>query len=400
MTRTIRSLGFMIGLGVVLASVNAFTVRRDIAMATSGKSEEQRQFFIGCSARPDMANFYKSLTPEVRLAMAQNIGRYDDKEMAALLGTLLGDFDAKARVALTTSLVRLAKIQPKAVAEQLKQKGSFQIIAVTRALVASGVAIEPMVADQLSVGDARPNAVNLLVDRGAVSIPALLPKLESTDNDVKLAAADALGKLRAREAVAPLLVLLKAAKPDQYISYLAAISGIGDPSTESLLSGVISDETVPIPQRATTAVGLGRIRTDSAIRTLWKFADDADLQLRQSVISGLQVAGDTALKSRLVIDDSLLQVAAGVNTKTANQIIVGALKDPALQVAAIRASQGREALVPVLVARLKATSVADNGEAVTELLSALRSTAAGAKVLVGLRDDPQYVGLLARLTDG
>jgi hypothetical protein len=95
-----------------------------------------------------------------------------------------------------------------------------------------------------------------------------------------------------------------------------------------------------------------------------------------------------------------LQVAAGVNTETANQIIVGALKNPALQVAAIRASQGREALVPVLVARLKATSVADDGEAVTELLSALRSTPAGAKVLVGLRDDPRYVGLLARLTDG
>ena len=397
MTRTIRSLGFMIGLGVVLASVNAFTVKRDISLATAPKSEEQRQFFIGCAARPDMANFYKSLTPEVRYAMAQNIGRYDDPQMAALLGTLLGDFDEHAREALTASLVRLAKIQTKAVAEQLKQKGSFQVIAVTRALVESGVPIEPLVAEQLAVGDARLNAENLLVDRGAVSIPALLPKLSVTDNDVKLAVADALGKLRAREAVPTLLELLKAAKPDQYISYLAAISGIGDPSTEGLLSSVITDETVPIPQRATTAVGLGRIGTPSAIATLWRYSDDPDLQLRQSVIAGLSAAGDRALSAHPALDSAKLQVATGIQSAAANAVVAQAIASPELEISAIQSSAGRADLVPVLSKHLATKSVADDGDVITEILKALQSTDLGQKEISKLTQRPEFQGLLARV---
>jgi HEAT repeat protein len=397
MTRTIRSLGFMIGLGVVLASVNAFTVKRDISMATASKSEEQRQFFIGCAARPDMANFYKSLTPEVRYSMAQNIGRYDDPQMAALLGTLLGDFDEHAREALTASLVRLAKIQTKAVAEQLKQKGSFQVIAVTRALVESGVPIESLVAEQLSVGDARVNAENLLVDRGTVSIPALLPKLSVTDNDVKLAAADALGKLRAREAIPTLLTLLKEAKPDQYISYLAAISGIGDPSTEGLLSSVITDETVPIPQRATTAVGLGRIGTPSAIATLWRYSDDPDLQLRQSVIAGLSTAGDRALAAHPTLDSAKLQVATGIQSAVANAVVAQAIGESILEISAIKSSESRPELVPVLIQHLAKKSVADDGDVITEILKALQSTDLGQREIAKLKARPEFQGLLARV---
>jgi HEAT repeat protein len=397
MTRTIRSLGFMIGLGVVLASVNAFTVKRDISMATASKSEEQRQFFIGCAARPDMANFYKSLTPEVRYSMAQNIGRYDDPQMAALLGTLLGDFDEHAREALTASLVRLAKIQTKAVAEQLKQKGSFQVIAVTRALVESGVPIESLVAEQLSVGDARVNAENLLVDRGTVSIPALLPKLSVTDNDVKLAAADALGKLRSREAIPTLLTLLKEAKPDQYISYLAAISGIGDPSTEGLLSSVITDETVPIPQRATTAVGLGRIGTPSAIATLWRYSDDPDLQLRQSVIAGLSTAGDRALAAHPTLDSAKLQVATGIQSAAANAVVAQAIGTPQFEISAIQSSESRPELVPVLIQHLAKKSVADDGDVITEILKALQSTDLGQREIAKLKARPEFQGLLARV---
>jgi len=164
-----------------------------------------------------------------------------------------------------------------------------------------------------------------------------------------------------------------------------------------LLSSVITDETVPIPQRATTAVGLGRIGTPSAIATLWRYSDDPDLQLRQSVIAGLSAAGDRALEAHPVLDSAKLQVATGIQSSAANAVVAQAIASPEFEISAIQSSVGRADLVPVLAKHLATKLVADDGDVITEILKALQSTDLGQREIAKLTQRPEFQGLLARV---
>jgi hypothetical protein len=144
------------GLGVVLAVTNAITAQNDVRMATGTVGDAQKRFFVEAADRPDIAIFFKGLAPDQRLKMSQSVGEYDDPKIAVLIGKLLADFDFVAREALTDSLVKLVKKQPKAVAEQLALKGSFQQLAVAKALATLGPTSAPFAAATLTNADAKP----------------------------------------------------------------------------------------------------------------------------------------------------------------------------------------------------------------------------------------------------
>ncbi|MDX2065882.1 MAG: hypothetical protein SFX74_09090, partial [Fimbriimonadaceae bacterium] len=246
-------------LGVVLAAYSSVTQIRDVGLATGATGPDQRAFFIAAADRPDIAVFFKGLKPQERLKMARQLGEYDDPKIAVVIAKLLGDFDVEARKVLTASLTRLARTQPAAVAEQLKEKGSFQQYGVSEALRSQGESVLPAVVTTLANGDARPNAVAYLVAAGPPAIPLLVPKLDDANKDVVLAAADALGKLRARAASPRLVALYRAALPDDRTSYLTALAGLGDPATEPIFQSIAQSDREPNPIRAQAALGLGRI---------------------------------------------------------------------------------------------------------------------------------------------
>jgi HEAT repeat protein len=251
------------------------------------------------------------------------------------------------------------------------------------------------------VADARPNAVSFLVQVGQPAVNALMPMLDNKDKDVRLAAADALGKIRARNAVDKLLTMLenakqKSASPDEYPALLAALAGIGDPKTEPILTSVLLDESIPVPMRSTAALGLGRISTPSSVTTDWKYANDADLQLRQSVVSGLRVAGDLALRMHQSLDSALVEVASGISSPSADQALVRAINNPALESQAVRACAYRPSVVPALRAKLLTLDVDSDGELATLLIETLRTTKSGNAVVESVRSKPEYLGLLAR----
>ncbi len=393
LARTLRSLIIIAAIGGGLAAYNIVNVRRDVALATGPTNDDQRAFFARAAERPDLELFYKGLTSAQRASMARRLGDYDDPRLAAVIVKLLGTFDPEARKLLGESLAKLAQKQPDAVADQLAISGSFQQLAVTNALKGVGERALPLVAKRLEVAGARTNAVAFLVESGPGAIPELSNQLRSENQDVSLAAADALGKLGAREAVPILVERYRTAKDAARIGYLSAIASIGDPSTEKILTEAMSDETLTIPQRMQGALGLGRVGTATAVATLAPLAEHPDRQFRESVRSALALAGDAALKSPAIPPSLKLIVAGTVATPTSDAIIAAALKSPASAQIAAEGAGNRPSLVLPLLQAVKRTS---DGAAADEMLRALATTKAGRAQLAELEKDPSLGGLAAR----
>ncbi|CAN5404814.1 hypothetical protein BH11ARM1_BH11ARM1_11300 [soil metagenome] len=394
MARTIRSLSIMAGLGITLTAYSIYSNGRDVRLATGPKGDAQHEFFLNAAERPDMELFFRSLTPKQRVEMSANIGHYDDPLMPKLIGKCLGTFDVDARAALTNSMAELAKTQPKAVAEQLALKGSFQQLAVATALKAAGTDSLNLVTAQLSVADARPNAVAYLVSVGPPSVPSLLPVLNDKDKDVRLAGADALGKLRATTAIPKLTDLYTSTKGDEHFGYLAALAGIGSKSSEPLLAQALNDPSIPVAERAQAEIGLGRIATASAVALLWKYPTSEEPTLREGAISALQVAGDSSFAAG-TSEETKLRIAEGVHSETADSVIKKGLQTPSLRLAAAKVAGNRSQLVPDLVAALDQVNPDQDGDLADQLIRALFTTPEGTRTAESLKQ-PEMKGLVER----
>lgn len=385
----------MILFGVALSVLNILTARRDLALATGPESPAQRAWLVDAADRPDITTFYKKLSSASKVAMARAIGRYDDASLAKLAGKLLADFDADARRELTKSLTHIATVHPEAVADELKEKGSFQTLGVSAALRPQGARALPMVVKMLDNDDARPTAVSFLVQAGQASVPFLISALDMTKKEARLAAADALGKIRAREAVAPLLANFQAAPDDERIPFLAAVAAIGDPSTRSLMETTLHDDGLPPAMRAQAAFGLGRIGgRDSAVR-LWPYAADDDPILATAAKGALSAIGAPAFTVPNVPASQRVEVAADVHDPSGDAVLREALKQPAVRQAAAEVSDTRPALVPTLTEALSAAR--EDGDAASAIVKALASTNQGRKALSGFHDDPALQGFILRV---
>ena len=392
--RTIVALGAMCLLGALLATLNVFTSRRDLSLATGPRSEAQRQWLVDAADRPDIAQFFKKLPHEDRVTMAKAIGRYDDAPLAKLSGLLLADFDAEARAALTDALKRVAAAHPDAVAEQLKLKGSFQTLGVSEALRTQGARAVPAVVKMLANGDARPSVVAYLVKEGPSSVPSLIPALEDASPDVRHAAADALGQLRATAAVGALSKQLAAAPSEERPFYLAALAAVGDPSSEALMSATLRNPALPLAERTPAALGLGRIGSPEAIRLLWDFAPSDEPALATAALAALGTVGAPALAD---VQRPLLlrvRVASVVEGPEADAALRLGLRTPGTAVAAVEASRDRPTLLPDLAAMLPAAR--EDGDLAAALIGVLSTTQEGKERLVAFRDDPALSGFIRR----
>ena len=392
--RTVVALALMVCLGVALALLNALATRRDLALATGPESQAQREWLVAAAERPDIAGFFKNLPHERRVAMAAAIARYDDAPLAKLSGILLADFDAEARARLVLGLKRVAAVHPEAVADGLKQKGSFQQLGVFEALRSQGERSIPGVVAMLDNGDARPAAVAYLVAAGPPAIAPLLPRLADPKPEVRLAAADALGGLRARAAVAPLLKDLESAAPADRPAYLTALAAVGDPSTAPLLAEILQDPARPLAERAAVSLGLGRIAAPATLPLLWRFAASDEPVLANAARAALAVVGPPALARPNVPSVLRLRVAATLAGPEADRTIAEALGHPETRLAAVTAARGRLRLVPALIALLQTAK--DDGDLAAALVDALASTEPGRKALVPDRDDPSLMGFIRR----
>jgi len=410
LARTLRSLAYISIFGIVLAAYNAFSLGRDTGIATGAPNDGQRAFFIAAADRPDMPVFYKGLTPEQRLAIARNVANYDDPKIPKLIGVLLGDFDAEARAELAKSLTQLAPKQPKSVAEQLALKGSFQRLAVFDSLRSIGNEALPHVVEMLANADARPNAIAFLVEAGPAAIPLLLPKIDDESADVRVAAADALGKLRAVEAVDRIVELYRqseidvAAKPEEQplldarATYMTALGGIAAPQSREFLSSIAQNPEIAPSLRSQASLGLGRLGGSDAIQILWRLSSADEPEIRDGARSALRIAGDEALKTTNVGAAERLFVAAGIESPLADQVILSALNDPVLAVSAAQAAAGRPRLVEPMRARLSRLDAATSGDLADAIVRALAASDQGRAALDSIVASDDLRALIERRT--
>ena len=392
--RTVVALALMVALGAALTLLNLVMSRRDLALATGPESAAQREWFVAAADRPDIAQFFKGLPHDRRVAMARAIARYDDAPLAKLSGTLLADFDGDARAALAEGLSRVAKAHPEAVAEQLKQTGSFQQLGVFRALRSLGGAEIPSVVAALNVADARPSAVAYLVATGRPAIAPLLPKLDDSTPEVRLAAADALGGLRAREAVPGLLKDLQTAAPSERAAYLTALASIGDPSTAALFDSVLDDPTRPLAERAAVALGLGRIGGERAARRLWRYAPSDEPVLASAALAALTLVGPPAFDVSDAPPRLRARLAPAPGGRAADAVLRRAFRDPDLRLEAVRAAKNRPDLASDLAHLVP--SARTDGELASAIVESLPDRRVRDEYLAPYRNDPDLAGFLRR----
>jgi HEAT repeat protein len=389
------------GIGITLALINTFTLQSDIRTAVGPQSDGQKQFFIAAADRPDIAVFFKNLKPEERISVAQNIARHDDPKLATLIAKLLADFDVEARAELGKSLTKLAKTQPQAVADQLKERGSFQQLAITQSIQSLGSSAIPYVIKTLEVADARTNAVSFLVSQGSPSVPAVLPLLKGENKDIVLSAADALGKLKAQDASLQLQALYKSAVPADRAAFLTALSSIGDARNEFIFREVLADAREPLPLRSQSALGLGRIGSASATQLLWQYAYADERELANSSISGLQFSGDSALAGRTTFDLVTAKVASGIKGPLADRALAQALRNQSITAEVASLCTERPTLVGSLMATLQKLNLAEQGDVADALLRSLLTTDTGkGKVEASKSADPILAALVARRESG
>jgi hypothetical protein len=400
--RTGLGLGLLVGAAALMAFYNAYSTQRDIRTATAAPSQAQAAFFVRTAERPDAVEFYKALDKQQKLTMARNLGEHDEPEIPKLIGLLLTDFDSEVRDTLAGSLARLAERRPREVTAELKHAGSFQRVGVFRALDALGSNSIPLVAERLYDGEQRANAGTYLVQVGEPAIPHLLEVLRDQDKDARLAAADALAKLRAQQAVSDLLRLHQDAPPDERLAYLSALAAIGAPEAEDRLKTGFRELTLDTPSRQQSAVGLGRIGSPAGIELLWAQIDHHDHAFRSSVVNGLQLAGEEALRLRPpgVHPGRVIEVASGVQGPAADaslrQHFDHAQRE--VRVAALRAAAGRPALAGAITATIRRLDPAIDGDVADAAIGALLSTEAGGAELATLEQDQRLKGLIMRRT--
>ncbi|MCX7799884.1 MAG: hypothetical protein N2109_06025 [Fimbriimonadales bacterium] len=378
----------LILVSLLLAAYNAYATARDVRLAVGPEGEAQRRFFIEAADRPDILTLFKGMTLEEKLATARNIARYDHPKLAKLVAILLQDFDAPARRELTETFKVVAQRQPKAVAEELKNASSFQYLGVTAALRSIGDRAIPFVVETLSNGDCRPRAIEYLTNSGPAAIPFVLRSLRSDSKDVRLAAVETLGKLRARVAAEPIRRLFLSAERADRMPYLTALATIAAPQDEALLREALDDTGYPTPLRAQAALGLGRIASPTSIRTLWDRTRDRDPDLVEAAVAGLRLAEDRALLYGSGSTRVTAEVCAGFESPLSDRTLSSLLRAsdrPTLE-AATEAARGRPQLAASLKSLLLRLDPLRDGDLVELAVDALYSTAPGREALAGVSD--------------
>jgi HEAT repeat protein len=226
----------------------------------------------------------------------------------------------------------------------------------------------------------------------------LLQKLDDKDHDVQMAAVEALGKLRALAASSALVKLYQVAKTDDKLKYLTALGSIGDPATEKILSDALDDESLDASMKQQAALGLGRIASPTSVRRLWSLLPNPDMDLRDSTISALQLAGDASLDVPNTPPDLALRVAASVKSRKGDLVIGQAMRsrDRALRIAAMRAAVKRPGVVADLVDVLRTLSREADGDLIDADVAALVSTPEGRQACASFETDPVVAAFLKR----
>ena len=209
--------------------------------------------------------------------------------------TLLKDTEADVRTRVTKTLTLLGKDHIEILVLAMKDFDENVRNGAKDALVAIGPRVISYVQRATEEPELRGAAFEVLVRIGAPSVPALNGLLNADDQDVRMAAADSLGKVGSKKATP---ALLKAANDLAAVRRVAisSLCTICDPRSTDLLVDVLSHTKDDGEVRARAARALSVIGGPKAVAALTGALGDWDLKVRTSVITGLQTMGTPAVK--------------------------------------------------------------------------------------------------------
>lgn len=167
------------------------------------------------------------------------------------------------------------------------------------------------------------------------SVKALMPLLSDADDGVCSGAAAALGKVGSPVPVPKLIEIMHKRSAQVRRVAIGALALIASPDCEEALTEAVNNPDDDNEARAQAAVGLGRIATPSAVKTLVKALRDKDLKVQIAAVDALAVGGKSSLGTVLEAlkdPDPNVRVRAAqalgkMQTPAANPALMAALRD-------------------------------------------------------------------------
>lgn len=254
---------------------------------------------------------------------------------------LLKDTDPLVRARVVKVLVIAAKDHVDLLIPAMKDSDENVRNGTKDTLVGIGPNVIPLVLPAAKVVDTRPAAIDVLVRLGAPSVPAVIPLLKEDDQDTRMAAASALGKIKSMEATPALMAQTKDVKAVRMLA-ISSLCDICDPRSSDLLISVLIGSQDGGEVRARTARALSVIGGAKASSALVSVLGDLDLKVRSSAISGLQRMGDPvvgAVSAKLsdpskIVRESAARCMEQTNSPAASAVLVRMAKDADPQVRA------------------------------------------------------------------
>lgn len=242
-----------------------------------------------------------NLNSKVQIYVAQELGKIKKNEAAfTTLVKMFSDKKEDVRIAVATALGESGDSRAvDRLIEKLKSDPEPRVrVACAEAFQkwpspkALNQLLDSLSDENIKVSAASASALGELGDAGAVDRLVAVMVDTKRPAETREAAAGALGKLRDRKAVAPLIEMLR--DRDDLLRWLAteALGKLGDAEAVSpLCHEVLADGSPNVRERA--AISLGELRGKAAIDPLCKAVNDGEPSVSKAAIDALlTIAGD------------------------------------------------------------------------------------------------------------
>ncbi len=288
----------IIGL-IVLYAIGAGIMRqihigRLAEQLRAGSQEEKMAAARDLMKRDRLYDKVQEMKPEERITAAQAVKSIGGEQAVRQLLGLLKDADANVRTQVTAALSEIGGEHIAVLIPSLKDSDANVSAGASNALIAIGPKVIPQVQTAAKDGSLRGPAMNVLIKIGPPSVPAVIDLLDEDDQDLRMAAADALGKIGSKDATPALLKSTGDIAAVRRVA-VSSLCAICDPRSTDLLVEVLSQTRDDGEVRARAARALSVIGGGRAISALVGALGDMDQKVRTSVITGIQRLGDPAV---------------------------------------------------------------------------------------------------------
>lgn len=236
----------------------------------------------------------QEMEPEERIAAAKAVKTIGGEPAVRQLLVLLKDADAGVKAEVTNALKEIGGEHIAVLIPSMKDSDANVSAGASNALVAIGPKVIPQVQKAAKDAPLRGPSISVLVKIGAPSVPAMVELLSEDDQDLRMAAADALGKIGSEDATPALLESTRDIAAVRRVA-ISSLCAICDPRSTDLLVEVLRETRDDGEVRARAARALSVIGGGKALSALVGGLGDLDQKVRTSVITGLQRVGDPAV---------------------------------------------------------------------------------------------------------